>query len=135
MDTFSGQTQDQRIREVLRRCIRVSTKSRETICEELGLKVGRKISRESLNKWAGECESERRLPADCVLALSEVFGTDALQRVMLSEKLLGNLKVGEDVLNSKDMWDALAPVLAKRWVRHLRAARRAIAAQRNKSRR
>lgn len=123
MDTKSGQTADQLLRETIRRGIRFCrSKSREQICEALSLRVGRNISVETLHKWASENEAERRLPADCVLALSEILRDDTLQRAMLSEPLKQVLELGEWLLNSTWVLDEVKVRVGKSVVRKLKGA-------------
>lgn len=101
MDMILVQTGDKGIRESLRRAMRASPKSRAMIAEELSERVGRDISVESLNKWASEVESSRRLPADCILPLSQILSDDSLQRLMLTEHMKRCLRLGEWLLSSR----------------------------------
>jgi hypothetical protein len=101
MDTILVQSGDKGIRESLRRAMRASPKSRLTVAEELSKRIDRTISVETLNKWASEGESARRLPADCVLPLSEILADDSLQRLMLGEHMARCLRLGEWLLSSR----------------------------------
>lgn len=101
MDRILVQNGDKDIRESLRRALRASPKSRPTIAEELSARIGRAVSVESLNKWASEDESARRLPADCLLPISEILEDDSLQRLVLSEHMARCLHLGEWLLGSK----------------------------------
>lgn len=113
MDTESGQSQDWHLREKIRRGIRSSRKSCDQICDALSARVGRTISVETLHKWKAESETERRLPADCVLPLSEILADDSLQRQMLSERLKRALELGEWLLNSTWVLDEIKVKLGK----------------------
>lgn len=105
MDTELVHSTDRLLRETIRRGIRFCHKSPVEICEALSARVGRTISVESLHKWKAESETERRLPADCVLALSEILRDDTLQRAMLSERLKQALELGEWLLDSRWLLD------------------------------
>src|SRR5690348_15664475 len=114
MDTISVQHGDKEIRELLRRALRASPKSRSVIAEELGKRIGRSVSVESLNKWASESEGERRLPADCVLPLCEILGDDSIQRMLLSERLQRCLRLGEWLLSSQWVIEELDVTLPRK---------------------
>jgi hypothetical protein len=49
-----------------------------------------------------------------------VVGEDSLQRGLMGDQLKRRCEVGKQVLNSRDIWEALAPVLPKQWTRYLR---------------
>lgn len=101
MDTILVQSTDKDIREWLRSAMRTSPRSRDAIAEELSKRVGRAISAESLHKWCSEAEKQRRLPADCIPALSEILGDDSLQRLLLTPHMAECLRLGEWLLSSR----------------------------------
>lgn len=113
MDTILVQNSDKDIRECLRRAMRLSPKSRQSIAEELGARLHRRISIESLNKWASEGESERRLPADCILPLSEILSDDSLQRLLLTPRMAECLRLGEWLQSSRWVLEKLDVELPK----------------------
>jgi hypothetical protein len=43
-----------------------------------------------------------------------------LRHLLMGEHLNRRCQVGTQVLNSRDLWEALAPALARRWARYLR---------------
>lgn len=122
------------VRRILREAMKGSGKQRHEIAREMAEVLGRTLTASILADFSRNATKKRqvRFPAAWVPALCEVTGDDSLQRYLMGERLKQRCKVGEDVLNSRDMWEALAPVLAKRWVRNLRQKSKTSKASRRK---
>jgi hypothetical protein len=118
------QETDALLRKLLKSAIRLSSKSRQTICDELSIRLGRKISKNMLNKWTGENNQEWRLPAEYVPVLCEILDDDTMQRQLLSESLNRALQVGEWVLGSEWVLDMVSVKLKKRSQQFLRIGKR-----------
>jgi hypothetical protein len=101
MDTTHGHDFDALLRGTLRRLLRLSTKGRPNIADELSNRLGRRVSEHTLAKWSGDGSTEWRIPADAIPALSEILHDDTLQRQLLSEKLKEALEVGEWAIDSR----------------------------------
>jgi hypothetical protein len=101
MDITHRQDLDALLRDTLRRLFRLSTKSRPDIADELGKRLGRHISVHMVAKWSADGSTEWRIPADAILALSEILHDDTLQRQLLSEPLIEALEIGEWVIESR----------------------------------
>jgi hypothetical protein len=68
---------------------------REVICEELGKRLGRKVSLAMLDAWTANSKEAWHLPADVVPPLCTILGEDTIQRHLLSQKLREALEIGE----------------------------------------
>jgi len=101
MDITHRQDLDGLLRDTLRRLLRLSTMSRSNIADELGKRLGRRVSVHMVAKWSADGSTEWRIPADAIPALSEILHHDALQRQLLSEKMKEALELGEWVIGSR----------------------------------
>ena len=111
---------DALLRDSLRRAIRFSSKSRQQICDELSIRLGRKISSNMLDNWTGESKRAWRLPADCVPVLCEILDNDTMQRQLLSESLKEAVEVGEWAINSWWILECVKVKAGKSMARELR---------------
>ncbi len=59
--------------------------------------MGRTVTVGMLENWISESKWKWHLPADCVPALCDILGIDALQRQLLSDRLRELLTIGESV--------------------------------------
>jgi hypothetical protein len=106
-------------KELLTCLIRRSHKTRKDIAKEMSTLTGMRISKRMIDDWT--CPSKpARFPAFLVPVFSQVIGDETLQRELMSERQRKRCEVGKQVLTSRDLWEALAPALAKRWARYLR---------------
>lgn len=95
-------------------------KDRQRVALELNTLTRLGVTKNMLDDWASPSKKGLRFPACLIGAFCEVTGDDSLRHFVMGEQLNRRCRVGEQVLNSRDMWEALAPVLAKRWTRYLR---------------
>ncbi len=85
------------LRKTLREAIRSYKDSRQHLCDKLSDRVGRTVTVGMLENWISESKWKWHLPADCVPALCDILGIDALQRQLLSDRLRELLTIGESV--------------------------------------
>ena len=78
---------DAALRALLTQAIRRCPKSRQQIADELGARLGQRITVYMLNDFTSESKKPARFPACFIAPLCEVIGSDDLQRFVLSERL------------------------------------------------
>jgi hypothetical protein len=117
-----AQSPEARIRDLvakgLKRCSKV--KSREQIALDLNTLTRFGVTKNMLNDWVSPSKKGLRFPASLIAPFCEVTGDDSLRHFVMGEQLNRRCEVGRQVLNSRDLWEALAPALAKRWAQYLR---------------
>jgi hypothetical protein len=109
-----------------------SKKPREQIAREMSQVLGmigppgRVVTPTMLADFTrnGTKKRQVRFPAAWVPAFCEVVGDDSLRHEFMGDQLNRRCEVGRQVLSSRDMWEALAPVLAERWRQLFLAERR-----------
>jgi hypothetical protein len=133
---------DLRIRIALKAAVDSYSKGRASLCEEVSKHLGRPVSPFTLDNWIAQGKRAWRLPADVVPAIGAVTGDTNLEQLMLSDKSLHHLKLGEFVMEHSRVWrfverELMRVVFAKLYgkkdgARWFRAACRVVAAQNRK---
>jgi hypothetical protein len=106
------------VARVLKRCSKI--KSREQVVFDLNTLTKSGVTKNMLDDWASLSKKGLRFPASLVGPFCEVTGDDSLRHFVMGEHLNRRCEVGRQVLNSRDLWEALAPALARRWAQYLR---------------
>lgn len=111
--------------DAMKGCRKSSGNRREEIARVMSELLSRKVTASMLRDFTRNATKKRqvRFPAAWVPAFCKAADNDSLIRHLLTDNLRSYVKVGQDVLNSRDMWEAIAPVLAKRWQRAFRRDR------------
>lgn len=133
---------DKKIRGLLRRALAHNSSKHAEICDRLTKILNRKISLNMFANWTAEGKREWHLPAYLVPTICELTQDDSIQRLLLSDRSLRHLKVGEFVMEHSQIWRFVerelmrAVFLAlygkKNGARWFRAACRVVAAQNRK---
>ena len=114
------------VRRILREGMKRSRKEREEIAREMTEALGRTVTATMLADFTrnGTKKRQVRFPAAWVPAFCEVVGDNSLQHDLMGDQLNRCCEIGRQVLNSRDIWEALAPALAERWAGYLREKRK-----------
>jgi hypothetical protein len=113
---------EDRVRNILREGMKRSRKQRDEIAREMTEVLGRVVTSSMLADFSRNATKKRhvRFPAAWVSAFCGPTGDDSLRHFLMGDQLNRCCEVGYQVLNSRDLWEALAPALAKRWARYIR---------------
>lgn len=114
MDIPQRHNLDALLRDCLRRGLRSSFKSRLQICDELSIRLDRKISSNMLDNWTSESKQAWRLPADCIPVLCEILADDSLALTIVPSHLQKYITVGKWLMDSKWVLDYVKIQLPKR---------------------
>lgn len=91
---------DARVRKALKRAIADCKLSREEIAEALSAQTGTQINCAKLDHYTAASHAGYRFPAVWVIPFCRITGSDELQRLLLGDKLLKALAVGEAALQA-----------------------------------
>jgi hypothetical protein len=123
----AGREMDAAVRAVVSHAIATQPHSRQQLAEHISRLAGVRVTAGMLNDFTAASKRLARFPAAWVPAFCQAAGDDSLQRLMLSQRLLAAVTLGERVLLAGEEEIALEKEIARlrQRLRAIREARRA----------